>query len=115
MGREPEYRHAQAEDGEAGENEKAAVALHWKAREYGRGEQRPNGRRRAQDAGAPGADVEDVAREDRDQRGHAAEQGGDQVERHGAEHRLAAPDEAEAGDERMPAQLGPLGRDRRTR
>src|SRR5262249_59837039 len=81
------------------------------AREEERGKQRADRRRRAQDPGTPRPDIENVAREDRQERGYPAEQGGDQVERHGAEHRLAAPDEAEAGDQRIPADLRPLGRD----
>jgi len=46
---------------------------------------------------APGAGVEDVACVDRQQRGHAAKQHGEQVERYGAEDRRIATDEAHAG------------------
>ncbi len=56
----------------------------------------PDARGGAQHAVAERADVQHVLREDRQQRGRAAQQHGDEVERHRAEQRGRAQDEAHA-------------------
>ena len=91
-------------------SQKPAAALDRRAGEHGGGRQASERGRAAQQAGAPGADAEDVARIDRQQRVHAAEQRRHELEQHGAEDRLAAPDEAEADRDRFPVQLHPLFR-----
>ena len=67
----------------------------------------PTPGRGAQQPVAERADVQDVLREDRQQRGRAAQQHGDEIERHRAEQRGRAQDEANA--------LERLGEGRRAR
>ena len=57
-----------------------------------------------------GAGVEDVAREDRQHRGRAAEQDREQVERDRAEHQLVLADVAQAVDHLVPGMLRALDR-----
>ena len=65
--------------------------------------QRADGRRGAQQAEPLRADVEDLVGEDRQQRGGAAEQHREQIERDDAEHDRIAPDVGNAGEERREA------------
>ncbi len=61
--------------------------------------------RRAQQAETPGAEFENVARIDRQQRRGAGQKHGEQIERDGAEHDLLAPDVAEAGEQGLHRRL----------
>ena len=63
--------------------------------------------RRAEEAEAPRADLEDVAGIGGQQRGGAAEKHGEEIERDRAEHDLLVPDIAEAGDRPSPRSAAP--------
>ena len=63
--------------------------------------------RGAQQAAGVGADQQDILGEDRDERGGAGEQDGEQVERDGAQQELVAADEHEAGEHRSEVAIGP--------
>ena len=81
----------------------AGVARDRPARQHDRHRQRAQRRRAAQQAQAPGADVQDVLGEDRQQRHRAAEQHREQVERDRAQHHLVLPHVAHAGEQRVQA------------
>ena len=76
------------------------------------GEERADGGSAAQDAEALRADVEDRAREHRQQRDGAAEQHGEQVERDRAQDHRRVADEADAGEQALRGRAPPpaLGR-----
>jgi hypothetical protein len=69
------------------------------AREIGRHQQRADGGRGAQDAEPERAGLQDIVRIDRQQRGDAAEQHGEKIERDGAQDRRIVADEADSGIE----------------
>ena len=68
------------------------------------GEQRADAGRCAQQAEAPGPDMEHVAREHRQQRVDAAENDREQIERDDAENDRIVPDVAEAGEQHGEAE-----------
>ena len=67
------------------------LALRGQVSERQRHAHRPHGDRASHQPQPVGADLQDVAGVDRQQRGHAAEQNGKKVERDGAEHHRLAP------------------------
>ena len=98
--RQPEDDHAPAEDADDDEQLAAGHAAERPTREHDPGEQGAHRRRAAQHAEPDGADVEDVAGEERQQRDRAAEQDRDEVERDRAEQHRRPPHEAEPGEQR---------------
>ena len=78
------------------------------AGEHRRHRERPDGRRRAQDAEAPRPGMEDVGGIDRHQRRRSPEQHREHVERDRPEDRPVAPDEADAGEEVADPRLRPV-------
>ena len=86
----PNTMVATAKQRERAEQPEPAVALDRHAGEHRGRQQTAERGRAAQQARAPGADAEDVARIERQQRLHAAEQRGHELEQHGAEDGLGA-------------------------
>ena len=93
------------------------MALRRAPRQHQAGHERAQRRRAAQQAEPGRADAQDVAREDRHQRGGAAEKYAEEVQRDGAAHCLGAPDEAYAAEDarattaaRRPRGAAPAGR-----
>ena len=78
------------------------------------GDGRARRRRAAQGAERPRTEVQDVARVHRQERGRAAEEHGEEIERDGAEDDLVAPHVAHAGEQRGPRRGRPA-RGRRAR
>ncbi len=68
------------------------------ARDRERGDERADRRRSAQEPETGRPDLEDVLREDRQQRDRAAEEDGEEIERDRAEQHLRPPDETDAGE-----------------
>ena len=87
------------------------MATDREANDQRRGDQRPDGGRRAQQAEAGRPHVEDVLREDREQRDGTAQQHGEEVERDRAEQDVRPPDEPNAREHLVHA-CGALGRRR---
>src|SRR5712671_5247424 len=81
------------------------MLLDGKAGHDGGCQQPDDGWRCAQKAGAPGPDIEDVARKNRQQCRDAAQQRGNQVERHGAQDGWCVPDETKPAGQRFPGDL----------
>ena len=71
------------------------------ARQEDRRQQGAHGRRRAQEPEPGGARAQDVARVDGQERGGAAQQDGEQVERHRAEQHRPVPDEGDPREHRL--------------
>ena len=88
VARQREHDRADAEYRDAAEERAAGVrlALLGELGEHQAGGDGADGEHAAQHAEAGGPDVQDVAREDRQQRIDAAEQHGEEIERDGAEH-----------------------------
>ena len=104
--REPEDDHAGPEDGDDDQELAPRHPAQRPARQRDPGQQRADRRSAAQEAEPHGADVEDVAREHRQQR-HGAAEHGDEVERDRAEQHRRPPHEAEPGEQgRQPGAAG---------
>ena len=96
--REPEDDHADAEAGDDDEERRPGVAPNRVAGDRERREERADRRRRAQEPETGRPDLEDVLREDRQQRDGAAEEHGEEIERDRAEEDVRPTDEANAGE-----------------
>ncbi len=94
--RQREHDGAETEGDHRLEHAHADAALDGMAREHECHQKRADRRRAAQHAEAPRSSVQDVARIDRQQRGGAAKQYGEQIERDGAENGRVATHEAHA-------------------
>ena len=101
----PKPMVASAEHRHRLEHAPARAAIERAVGQEQRHQHRPRGRHAAQQAQAPGADHQDVAGVDRQERGGAAEQHREQVERDRPQDRRARADEQDAGDEAGPARL----------
>ena len=100
-------QRCQAKDADADEHDDAGMVADRMGGEVDGDGDRADGRTGAEQAKPPRSDFQDVARIDREQRGRAAEQHREEIERDRAEHDLLVPDVAEAGDDRLPG--GRLG------
>jgi hypothetical protein len=110
--RDREHDDRQAEHDDRLKHPQPGLAVDRAASEHGRHQQRADRGRAAQHAQPPRSGLEDVAREDRQQRGRAAEQHGEEIERNRAQDRRMRADERDAREQR--AQRRRLQRDGRT-
>ena len=96
--REPEDDHAGAEARYDEEQRRPGAPSDRVAGDDERRDERADRRRRAEEPEPGRADLEDVLREDRQQRDRAAEEHGEEVERDRAEQDVRSPDETNAGE-----------------
>ena len=101
---EDDGRHA--EDADRDEQARADMALERLQGQHGRGGDGAQSLRAAQQPAGVGADPQDILGEDRDERGGAGEQDGEQVERDGAQQQLVAEDERQPGEHRSEVAIG---------
>jgi hypothetical protein len=101
--RQAEQEARDSEQSDRGEHDVAGTAGDGAVREHDRYAERADGGRRSQQPERPGSGVQDVARVDRQQRGDAAEQNREQIERYGAEKNRMAANIGKAGKHRFQA------------